>query len=195
MLVFCEASALDTTEVSVSLGSGPYFYADFGNCATRDVPRAAYVTINVENLSSTDTLYNIDVKLDSMSNTSNGFGLLSYRDDSTYRIPRILPNSTVGAFFYVQFPCSGTFATELDFSLTDTSATSVSFEATITTTDVGRASAGGDVITQSIAGIDAQGIIVVDTVTYSFGNYNGRAVFSTSRRYFVPGKHIDFIRF
>lgn len=173
MLVFCEASALDTTEVAVSLGSGPYFYADFGNCATRDVPRAAYVTINVENLSSTDTLYNIDVKLDSMSNTSNGFKLLSYRDDSTYRIPRILPNSTVGAFFYIQFPCSNTFTTELDFSLTDTSATSVSFEATISTTDVGRASAGGDVTYQSIAGIDAQGIIVVDTVTYSFGNYNG----------------------
>lgn len=186
MLVCSDADALDTTQVSVSLGSGPYFYADFGNCATRDVPRAAYVTINVENLSSSDTLFNIDVKMVSMSNTSRGFKLLSFKDDSTQRIPQILPNSVVGAFFYVQFPCSQVDTTMLDFRLSDTSAQNVTYKATISTTDVARASAGGDVITQSVAGIDAQGIIVVDTVTFSFGNYNGGEL------YFQPGGDTSF---
>lgn len=93
--------ALNSSQISVENSSGPYFYSDDGNCgSSREVPRAAYVVINVSNTSGA-TLNNVVVKLTGMTNTSSGFKLLSFTDDSTYVIPQILNNDTRGAFFYI----------------------------------------------------------------------------------------------
>lgn len=59
------------------------------------------------------------------------------------------------------------------FTLSDNNGGAVTFNTSISTQDVGPAGAGGDIISQSIAGIDALGILIADTVTYEFGNYNG----------------------
>lgn len=185
---------LTSGDVTVSLGSGPYFYADDGNCGSSEVPQAAYVVINVLNNSSSDTLYNIQVKLSSMSNNSLGFKLLSFTTDSTYTIPRILPDSSIGAYFYMQYPCTKSLTTNLGFTLTDDNSGSVSFSTSMSTFDIGRAAAGGDIIDQNIAGIDALGILIADTVTYDFGNYNGgHLVFQPSGDTLFPVDDMELI--
>lgn len=167
------AHGLTSGQVTVSNGSGPYFYADDGNCGSSEVPQAAYIVVNVLNTSSTDTLFNVAVKMTSNSNLASGFKLLSHTDDSIYVIPRILPSTSVGAYFYVQYPCTKNLSSTFGFTLSDNNGGAVTFNTSISTQDVGRASAGGDIISQSIAGIDALGILIADTVTYEFGNYNG----------------------
>ena len=167
------SNALTSGQVTISNGSGPYFYADDGNCGSSEVPQAAYIVVNVLNTSSTDTLYNVAVKMTSNSNLAAGFKLLSHTDDSTYVIPRILPSSSIGSYFYVQFPCTKNLSSTFGFTLSDANGGAVSFNTSISTQDVSPAGAGGDIISQSIAGIDALGILVADTVTYEFGNYNG----------------------
>lgn len=172
-LAFC----LSSGQITLSNGTGPYFYADDGNCGSSEVPQAAYLVVNVENTSSSDTLFNVKVKLTSISNTADGFKMLSFQDDSTYTIPRILPDSSVGAYFYIQYPCNKNKSCTFGFTLSDADAGTVSYNTAMSTQDIGPAGAGGDIVSQSIAGIDALGILVADTVTYEFGNYNGGEMF------------------
>jgi len=160
--------------ISPSNGSGPYFYADDGNCGgSREIPRAAYLVVKAQNTSSTDTLFNVLVKLTGNSNYSTGFKPLSHTDDSTFVIPRILPISTEGAYFFIQYPCTKALSSTFDFRLTDSKGDTTSFSTTITTKDMQPASAGGDILSHSVGGTDALGVCVMDTVTYEFGNFNG----------------------
>ncbi len=177
ILCVSTSMALSGSQVNITIGSGPYFYSDDGNCGSSEIPRAAYVVINVENTSSSDTLYNIKIKLDSIANTIAGFKLLSFSDDSTYTIPRILPNSTTGGYFYIQYPCTKNLTSAFSFTLSDDNSGSTTFNTTISTKDIGPAGAGGDIVSQVIVGIDALGILIADTVTYDFGNYNGGEMF------------------
>lgn len=163
-------------DVSVSLASGPYLYADDGNCGGSEVPLAAYIVLNLSSSSSTDTLLNIKVKLDSISNDSMGFKLLSDQSDSIYTVARLLPLDSSGAYFFVQHPCNKGISCTFYFKVY-TPDTTLYYNAVITTEDIQPAAAGGDIIAQAIVGLDVLGILIADTVTYEFGNYNGDDVF------------------
>ncbi len=164
------------SNTSQRLGSGPYFYADDGNCSNAsEIPRAAYILVNVINNSSSDTLFNVNVKMTNISNTAAGFKLLSFEDDSTFVIPRILPNDSSPSYFYVQYPCTKDSSCDFTFSIFDTD--TVTFIPTITTKDIQPAAAGGDIISQNIVGLDALGILIADSITYDFGNFNGEDMF------------------
>ncbi len=168
--------AQTVTNTTQNLGSGPYFYADDGNCTnSSEIPRAAYILVNVVNNSSSDTLFNVNVKMTNISNTAAGFKLLSFEDDSTFVIPRILPNDSSPSYFYVQYPCTKAIACNFTFTIFDTD--TVTYVPTITTKDIQPASAGGDIISQNIVGIDALGILIADTIVYDFGNFNGDDMF------------------
>lgn len=186
--------ALTSSDITVFNGSGPYLYSDDGNCGSREMPNAAYVIVNVVN-NTASPMNSIAVKMTSMSNTTNGFKQLSFLSDSTFVISEILPGDTVGAFFYIQYPCTKGLSTTMVFDISDATTSSVTFSTSMSTFDIAPTSAGGDVVAQDVIGTGALGILVADTVTFGFGNYNGGEMFfQPSGDTLFPVNNMELIR-
>jgi hypothetical protein len=187
------AFGLTAGDITVTNGTGSYFFADDGNCGSSEVPTAAYLTVNVQNNSS-DTLWSVQVKLTSISNQVDGFNLLNTQDDSTISISRILPGEIQGAYFYIEFPCQKNKSCNFDFVLSDANSGTVNYQAAMSTLDIQPASAGGRILDQNIVGLDVIGILIADTVTYEFGNYNGgHMVFQPSGDPNFPADNLELI--
>jgi hypothetical protein len=193
ILIGVQASALSSGDITITNGTGPHFYSDDGNCGSSEVPTAAYLSVNVENTGS-DTLWSVAVKLTSISNSVDGFNLLSNTDDSTITISRILPGETQGAFFYVEYPCVKNRSTDFNFVISDNQTGTVNYQTSMTTLDIQPANAGGDILNQVVVGLDLMGILIADTVTYEFGNYNGgHMVFQPSGDPNFPADQMELI--
>lgn len=170
LLMHFNSFGISSSQITITNGTGPKFI--IGNtCA--DGPQAAYLVVNIGNTSSTDTLASVSVKLTKITSATSGFKLLAPTADSTILISRILPSGSEGAYFYIQYPCVDGATVKFNYEISDTASGVVQDSVTITVNSIQAAGAGGDILSQKIVGLDALGILVADTVTYEFGNYNG----------------------
>jgi uncharacterized repeat protein (TIGR01451 family) len=167
---FQSSFAISGSQISVSNGTGSKFYIGT-NCAIG--PSASYLVLNIKNTSSTDTLASLQVKLTGISSTTSGFKLLAPIADSTLSISRINPEKSGSANFYIQYPCVDAATVKFYYEISDTGSGTYIDSVEMTTSEIAAAAAGGDIQSQVVVGLDALGILIADTVTHLFGNYNG----------------------
>ena len=159
--------ALSSSQVTISRSTAPFFILDSNNPCNAG-PRAAYVGVKIVNNSSTDTLFNVFIKLDSISGNT-GFRLLG-PNDSVENVGRILPRDSVTGYFYVKYPCTHNLTANYFFKVGNNVAGTVAFGTSIFTRSSISANAGGQLVSQKIGYYDALGTILADTVLYEFGN-------------------------
>ena len=161
--------SITSSQITISNGTGPKFFVGT-NCASG--PTASYLVLNILN-KGTDTLSSVKVKITKITSVTPGFKLLAPISDSSVVLSRINPNQSLGAYFYVQYPCVDAATIKFNFDISDTATGVVSDSITITVSEIQAAAAGGEVLYQNMVGLDALGILISDSVTYEFGNYNG----------------------
>lgn len=167
MAVSCYVHALSGGQVTVKHATSPFYILD-SNTPCSAGPRAAYVCIKVINNSTTDTLYNVYVMLDSIAGNS-GFKLLG-PTDSIENIGRVLPRDSGSAYFYMRYPCTHNLTANYYFKVGDMVSGTVAFNTSLYTRSSISANAGGLLVSQNVAYLDALGTVITDTVTYEFGN-------------------------
>lgn len=165
---FYEAYALTGAQVSVSRSSEPYFILDSNNpCA--DGPRAAYVGIQIRNISGAQ-LNKVTIKIANVTPTAK-YKYLGSGLDSNRWIGRLNANDTGTAFFYIKYQCALDNDTcYLTFNINDSASGTVTFSTKVYTRNSISASAGGQLITHSFSTARNLGVLVTDTVVYNYGN-------------------------
>ena len=161
------AFALSSGQANVSMSTAPFYILD-SNTPCASGPRAAYIGIKVTNLSSTDTLYNVNVKLDSIVGNS-GFKFLGGTDSVTV-IGQILPSSSRVAYFYMQYSCTHSLTANYFFKISNNQSGVLQFNSQVYTRSSISAGTGGQLVSQTLGFYDVLGSIIVDTVTYEYGN-------------------------
>lgn len=175
---FCvchEASALTGAQVAVSRSTEPYFILD-SNTPCGAGPRAAYVGIQIRNISGSK-LNRVTIKINNVTPTSK-YKYLGNGTDSTRWIGRLNAGDTGTAFFYMKYQCALDNDTcYISFTVSDSASGTVTFNTKVYTRNSISANAGGQLITHSFSTAKNLGVLVTDTVVYSYGNIqNGTEV-------------------
>ena len=167
-MFFClQTFALDSSQVSISNATGPYFILDSNSPCTSG-PTASYIGVKVKNISSR-TLKNVKVNMDSIVSISARVSCLS---DSTLSLGNIPTGDSLTAYFYVKYPCNFSIATHLYVNVSNDSAGTISFFTTVTTISAISANAGGKIDYRGVSLSSILGGIITDTIVYEMGNIN-----------------------
>jgi hypothetical protein len=159
------AFALTGGQVTITRATAPYFISDSNNGAG---PRAAYIGVKIRNTSATDTLFGIQIGLDSI--VGNSLFRLIGPADSTLIAGKLNPLDSSVTYFYVKYPINHALTATFHFNISDNKSGTVSFNTSITTRSALSSNAGGLLISNKIAYYDALGTILHDTVIYQFNN-------------------------
>jgi hypothetical protein len=167
LLTTVSVFALTDSLVTLKRTTAPFFILD-SNTPCASGPRAAHIGIKIINKSATDTLFGLQIRLDSIVGDSR-FKLIGPAD-SSLNSGRLLPRDSSTTYFYVKYPCTKDLPATFYFKISDKRSGFVRFNTTVATRSSISANAGGDVISHKLAYHDALGTILVDTVVFSFGN-------------------------
>ncbi len=167
LLTTVSVFALTGGQVTITRTTAPFFMLDSNNPCTSG-PRAAYIGIKIKNISATDTLFGLQVRLDSIQ--GNSLFKLIGPADSSLNTSKILPGDSSTTYFYVQYPCTHALTATFYFKISDNKSGTVSFNTSIITRSSISANAGGQILSNKVVYYDALGTIIIDTVVYSFGN-------------------------
>lgn len=172
--------ALNSANFSVVRTSSPYFQFD-SNSPMTSGPKAAYVCIEVKNISAT-TQSGLYLKLSSISSLNTAlyrYSLLG-PSDSTVVVGTLTPGQSKVCYYYVKydvytntnsaFGTSGTANCSINFSLNDRNiSSSINYAFTWYNRKSISANAGG-LTTNTVVNQDIVGGKVYDTVRYTIGN-------------------------
>ncbi len=158
-------SALTSGQVSIQNANAPFFILD-SNSPCGQGPSCGYIGITVTNTSG-GTLTNVRVNFSSSSN-ANFF--LTGNQPTQVRLYTLTAGQSATAYFYMKYACTANETSTLTYSISDANAGTVSHTSTIYTRSSISASAGGQVISNTTTIARNNGVLLVDTVLYHFGN-------------------------
>jgi len=165
-MIFClPVWSLTSGQVSIQNANAPFFILD-SNSPCGQGPSCGYIGITVTNTSG-GTLTDVRVNFTSSSN-ANFF--LTGNQPTQVRLYTLSPGQSATAYFYMKYACTANETSTLTYTLSDANSGTVTHTSTVYTRSSISASAGGQVISNTTTIARNNGVLLVDTVLYHFGN-------------------------
>ncbi len=157
--------ALTSGQITKVNANAPFFILDSNSPCTQG-PSCGYVGVTITNVSGSTLT---QVRVDFVSSSNANF-YLTGNQPSQVKLYTLAPGQSATAFFYMKYSCTVNDTSTLTYSISDANSGTVSHTSTIYTRSSISASAGGQVISNTATVDRNNGILLVDTVLYNFGN-------------------------